>query len=758
MERTQDHTAAASEAAPASHGATRNPRRVEAAFHHDAEGKPKAFILSRGEERLTLSPGKSWIKLDEYKWVTRGLIEAPQSFHVQASGAVDINGETIRLDDPEALDRLAREINKQHTVVTPRKPPTTEAAAKGHGAAGVSRSGRPHFHVKLDHFGHLAVECARGGERVETGLRGLPGFIQNGLMLAPKQMHVDPLHRGMELDGVWFECSEPGARLLEEALNARYAPAPQDSQEAAIEIRENPAAATGFEIHFVTTLSGARFEVKGHLAQDKLDLLQDQAKCDLLKPGILLRLSPPNLLVRRRRPDGGEEHLPELPDISYRRVTAAQLQQVLNHPLIRRNALAAGSSAPPPPSGPPPEIVELRVVRNPQNKLVLWLEPVWTRDRATEGKAFTHHNVAELQQAGVFLPHLDVNLSLDSHTLSILNKETHREESATIDTHSSDADLATVSCLLTAALKPRTPLPVEVPLPVVTAPPTAAMEPPGAEPAPVVVAPEPLLATATVSPPPPLAGDRGNSDIAGTADAVTTEPEPPPTDVAPLVEVPVAGPDPVTPVPAPAAAPVQDAPPATVVAPAADATALGPFEEPDPLRVNREVFQRLAGRLGVTVQDILLTLPRAFENRRFEVLSFSPPEIDTILDLRAESFYGFYLSHVSEQKVLLVYACAGRHVEWGPTKCLLQASVSAEPHEFKGPALQGMAQDASGNFVFVVVPAFREWARPHEHVYGPVCARFLTARELLADPAQYSLIWPESDAPESHPPAVTAVP
>src|SRR5262245_61919135 len=97
--------------------------RVKADKHTDAEGNAKVFTLSLGEETVTLDPGKPWIHVDRYKWVTRGLIEAPQSFHVLPDGTAEINGEKIRLSDPDGGVRLESEINKHHTsVVVPHKP------------------------------------------------------------------------------------------------------------------------------------------------------------------------------------------------------------------------------------------------------------------------------------------------------------------------------------------------------------------------------------------------------------------------------------------------------------------------------------------------------------------------------------------------------------------------------------------------------------------------------------------------------------
>jgi hypothetical protein len=171
------------------------------------------------------------------------------------------------------------------------------------------------------------------------------------------------------------------------------------------------------------------------------------------------------------------------------------------------------------------------------------------------------------------------------------------------------------------------------------------------------------------------------------------------------------------------------------------------FRETDAVRINLEVFRRLGVWLGIATQDVRLSLPRVFENRRFEVLSFQPQEIHSLLDLRGEDFYGFYLNHVSEKKIVLVYACNGMHLEWGPDKCVLQPTVRSESEEYIGSALLGMAQDRKDEFVFVVQPAFKEWIVPREQPYTVENLRFLTAADIAAAPENYRLIWPESSAP-----------
>jgi hypothetical protein len=135
--------------------------------------------------------------------------------------------------------------------------------------------------------------------------------------------------------------------------------------------------------------------------------------------------------------------------------------------------------------------------------------------------------------------------------------------------------------------------------------------------------------------------------------------------------------------------------------PALDPAVLGLFSHIDPLRANVEIFQRLANRFDVAVQDVRLSLPFVFTDRRFEILSFGGQEIGSVLELRSEEFYGFYLSHISERRIDFVYAHRGTHIEWGPDKCVLQPSAHAEAMEFAGSALRALAQEARAEFLAV---------------------------------------------------------
>jgi hypothetical protein len=170
------------------------------------------------------------------------------------------------------------------------------------------------------------------------------------------------------------------------------------------------------------------------------------------------------------------------------------------------------------------------------------------------------------------------------------------------------------------------------------------------------------------------------------------------------------------------------------------------FLETDALHINQEIFRRLCVHLGIAAQEVHLSLPMVFENRRFEILNFERQKITDVMQLRGTDFYGFYLSRVSENKVLLVYACNGMHIEWGPDKCVLQATVRSEPEEYKGSVLLGMAQDQKDEFVFVVQPEFKNWISPREMPFTEENLQFLTVAGMAAAPDNFKFIWPERPA------------
>jgi len=694
-------------------------QRVSVRVVSDPEGHPSRYTLTLGTETITLDPGRAWIQADAYKWVTRGLLEEPQSYHVAPEGTVEINGEKILLTDHEGIARLEHEINKHHagSVLTPSLPKSAPRKP-----AGPPRDPtKVTFQVKIDRLSHLVIGCFYGEDHLETGLRGLTNLVSNGLMRKPRALHIDPLQRWIEIDAHRFECSEQDAHRFEAFLNAEYALKLKAAGEGVIEIKENPASATGLDIHFTSFHAGVRTEVKGHLTQGNLDLLQDDQKCDLLQHGIVLRLSPPNLLIRHRRPDGGEERVPDIPDVAYRRVKPAELQAIFNDPRLRRTGkgVAGAASAPAP---HPTEFQEIRVLRNPKNRLALWLECVAAHSDQVEGMALTHHNVAELQHRGVFRPEFDVAMSVDAHELSVLNPTTREEDKIRLAPNSPDDQLVAAGRLLTGALKaPSTP------------------------PTPSVPDLEPDLDE-------PSAEEDSSSEQEKPSAAAPSDG---PVSSLPLttpVEEPSPAFAPLTPVEASVAAPISVPVESLSVSSRGSVTEEEPRDEPeggglfpdqDPRHVIEGVFSALTRHLEVPLQEVHLSLPRVFSDRRFVVLSFGGQQISGLGELRSDAFYGFYLSFLDPGTVILVYACQGRHIEWGTDKCVVQSSLSAEADEFKEPALLGLAQDADGNFLFMVTPAYRQWIRTREHDYRSVFARFLTADQFLAQAPRPMVIWPE---------------
>jgi hypothetical protein len=698
--------------------------RVRAGRRQDGEGRSTAFTLILAGESIVLEPGKAWSRVDAYKWVPRGLIEEPQSFHVSEDGTVEINGERIALAEDGGEERLEREVNKRHerTVAVPGNPVSRERP----GEHARSVPDRVLVRVKLDHLGHLVVEASRGEEQVGTGLRGLPGLVQNGFLRPIGLLHIDPLQRAVEVDGVRYEATEEGARALEQVLNERYAMRIERSERRQIMIRENPASSTGFDIHCESYHGGMRLEIKGYLGQDKLDLLQDHSRTDLLREDMVLRLAPPLLLIRKKRSDGGEERVPDLPDVAYRRVTAAQLQAVFNHPRLRRGDAEAMERPVEP--GMISNLRTLRVSRRAGGAGHLWLELLTAGGRSLDPRALTHHNVVELQASGVFDPRVEVTLSLDQHRLTVRDRATGAERHIDLGPDSSEADLGLATSLLSGALKPCD----------------------GGESTRDIGA---LLTTGDgdmVLEPAPMGDGAGGAVGLAVDEADNVERE----EDRVLAAAPVRPPEGRT--SEVVGAEAEEGSPAEADKPRVgepDGLEGGEnvvvrrgsgdrFSEPDPVKVHEGVFRELHRVLGVDLQDVRLSLPRVFENRRFEVLSFSHPEVGSLAEIRSEDFYGFYLSHQEPRELLLVYACAGCHVEWGVRKCVLQAGAGAEAEEREGSALRGLVQDEAGMFVFVVEAGFRGWVRAREGSYWRANARFASPEEVMREPERYTFVWP----------------
>ena len=664
--------------------------RIRAGHSLDGEGRPAAFTLSYRDEIVVLDNCKPWSKADSFKWVTRGVIEGPQGFHIHPNGDIDLNGKDFRLSDPRSVAKLEQEINKRHDLPVPPAPPRAPSTP----APSSSVSPKLEFKVHLDHVGAVQIVCTHGAERIETGIRGLGHLVERGLLVKPRQFHLDPLAAFIEIDGVTFRCDANGARELESVLNTKYRAEARDDSKTPVLVTENAASGTGYDLRFATVAHGALREVHEHLAQSSLDLLQDEAHCSILQPGTVLRLSPPYLLARRKGTSAGEVRIPNLPDLQYRAATCEQVQAFLNHPLIRRSAETTTQSV----ASAPEKIAAMRVVPNPHNAMFFWIECLTASGQPSEGKAWTHRNLADWQHSGVFDDAFDVALSFDNRELSVLEKATKAEERVTLDHKSPKANLEQASALLTKALGK--------PARLTTSPETADAKP-GSPP----------------SAPPSSPGSTGQASSAKVERPTVTAVEP---STAPAVEPPTA--------------PAEEPP---LSEPEIAAPWLSVFDQVDPQKTHLEVFARLVELHGSGTQDIQLSLERVFANRRFEVLSFSHASVQSVFELRSEKFHGFYLCHINEHKTLFVYANAGRHIEWAPDKCLLQAAVSEDEHGFDGKALLGLAIHTDGTFGFVVTPECKRWTSSHAPHYREARAVFLSPSDLAAAAEDYSMVWPQ---------------
>ena len=199
------------------------PRRIRVGIRHDWNRNINIFTLSLNEEIIMLEPEQVLARVDRFKWCARKVIQEPRAFQVHPDGAVEINAAKIPPTDPESAAQLEREINRREAAAA-AAPAVPSAMTPQPATVPPAGPGRVRFKVRLDHLGHLLVECFQGAERVEASLRGIPALVVNGLILKPNSLHVDPMQRAIEIDGVRFECSASGAQQLEGALNARYAP------------------------------------------------------------------------------------------------------------------------------------------------------------------------------------------------------------------------------------------------------------------------------------------------------------------------------------------------------------------------------------------------------------------------------------------------------------------------------------------------------------------------------------------------------
>jgi hypothetical protein len=207
---------------------------------------------------------------------------------------------------------------------------------------------------------------------VSIGLNviGFNSLVSQGMMRKPRKLEVGALHDWVDLDGIIysFERGNNDAIKLAEALNAHYLPATTLGQGKDVVIFSNPASSTGFDIQFPTSVGGLRELRRRPLNEETLELLHDPNKCGLLHKDLVIKLSRPTFIFKKKTPDGGERYLEKSPEntvvvavdggqeklidlsqpVNYLRLTTVELTAVFNHPAVHRHSKSAVR-----PGGPP---------------------------------------------------------------------------------------------------------------------------------------------------------------------------------------------------------------------------------------------------------------------------------------------------------------------------------------------------------------------------------------------------------------------
>jgi len=337
------------------------------------------FTMTLGEETIELWPLRNWGQLDVYKWRAQGRLPGTPAGLEITYDHVKLAGETVLVSDPEGSAKLEKlfaewlELERQTMELARQKARAKPAAVQQ--AAAPAEPQPVHFSVELDKAGQVHIRCTQGKETVATiGLNpaGFQSLFTQGLMRKPRTLHVGALHDWVELDGVLFsfEKGRNDAEKLAAALNERYVPPISHGGGKDVVIFANAASSTGFDIQFPVSVGGMVDNRRRPLNEESLELLQDPNKCGLLRKGIVIKLSRPNLIFKQKTPDGGERYLDSTPEnqavvtnedgeerildlsrpVNYLHLSTMELTAIFNHPAIHQHGKAvtgtpAGASA-----------------------------------------------------------------------------------------------------------------------------------------------------------------------------------------------------------------------------------------------------------------------------------------------------------------------------------------------------------------------------------------------------------------------------
>ena len=357
-------------------GASRHLIKVGRRLLQEA-GAPdgEVYTLTLGDETIELLPFRSWGQMDYYKWGARGKLPGTPAGLEVTPDHVKMAGETVSLTDPAGCEKLEHAFNEWLSVESKaleqsrarlRPRPTSSAAAQ-------DASHQPmRFKVELDKRGQVHISCVQGTDTLSSiGLsaQGLDGLVIQGLMRKPRSLQVGALHDWVELDGELcsFEHGKNEASKLETLLNQKYLPLTSAGHGKDILVFANAASPTGFDIQFPVTVGGVLENRRRTLNDAALELLQEPGRCGLLQPGLILKISPPTLIIKHKTIDGGEAYLESNPQhkvtltsdegrdriidlshpVNYTRLGVLDLTALFNHPAINRHSKAASAQSAP---------------------------------------------------------------------------------------------------------------------------------------------------------------------------------------------------------------------------------------------------------------------------------------------------------------------------------------------------------------------------------------------------------------------------
>jgi hypothetical protein len=331
----------------------------------------EVFTMTLGGETIELLPLRNWSQLDVFKWRARGKLPGTPAGLEITFDHVKVSSEIASTKEPGGAAKLQRLLNEwlalaRGTVELAQQKVHSKQPSAEHEASVHPENVLPHFRVELDKGGKAHINCLQGKETLAViglNLPGINSLINQGLMHKPHSLQVGALHDWVELDGVFFsfERGNNDASKLEQALNERYRSTAALGGGKEVVVFTNAASSTGFDIQFPAKVGGLSDHRRRPLNEESLELLQAPDRCGLLPNGLVIKLSPPNLIFKRKTADGGERSLDEGPEtvvtvngddgevkfidlsrpVNYLRLTAMDLTAVFNHPAINQHSKAS---------------------------------------------------------------------------------------------------------------------------------------------------------------------------------------------------------------------------------------------------------------------------------------------------------------------------------------------------------------------------------------------------------------------------------